>query len=187
MKQWWLLGALAALAYVGVAARTVEGPRLAVVDMSKLVSQHKQSREEQTLIDQWRTTSEKLLEEDAKGYRARVAELDQFKPGSDAFAAKSKDLRLQKARLELEQDSLREEFERKMARSLCESHARVATATKTYLETHDLDVVLQFASGAVKGVKSSEVIPEIVVRTVVAYRGTVDATDAVLAILDAGK
>lgn len=187
MKRWWLLGALAALLYVGSAARTFEGPRIAVVDMSRLVSQHKQSREEQTLIQQWKDTSEKLLSEEAKKYSAEVAELDQFKPGSDAWAEKGKELRKKKAQLEVERDTLSDEFERRMARALSEAHTRVGAAARIYLEQHDLDAVLQHTPGAVKGSKSSDVIPEIVVRTVVAHRGTIDATDAVLAILDAGK
>ena len=187
MKKWWLPGALVGMALAGMAARTVEGPRIAVIDMSRLVSQHKQSREEQSLINQLLSTNEKLLEEEAKLYSASVAELDQFKPGSDGWSKKSRELKLKKAQLETERDVMRDEFERQMANSLASAHGRVVAASRTYLETHDLDAVLQYASQPVKGGKSSEVIPEIVVRSVVAYRGTVDATDAVLAILDAGK
>ncbi len=187
MKRWWLLGALAALLWVGGAARSFEGPRIAVVDMSRLVSQHKKSREEQSLIAQWRDTSEKLLAEEAKKYSAEVATLDQFQPGSDKWAEKSKELRHRKAQLEVDRDMIGDEFERRMARALSEAHARVSTAAKVYLDTHDLDAVLQHSPGPVKGNKSSDVIPEIVVRTVVAHRGTIDATDAVLAILDAAK
>ena len=192
MRTWWRSGAIAAAAMAGlvfaaVAAGRYEGPRIAVVDMSKLVSQHKASRDEQALIDQWQQASQQLLDEKAKEYRAQVAELDQFKQGSDGYLKKSRELRLKKFELEQEQETLIDERERRIARSLCDSHARVAAATKTYLESRDLDAVLQYASGPVKGSKSSEVIPEIVVRNVVAFRGTVDATDAVLAILEAQK
>jgi Skp family chaperone for outer membrane proteins len=192
MRKQGLCGAVATavvagLTFASVAAGRYEGPRIAVVDMSKLVSQHKASRDEQALIDQWQQASQQLLDEKAKEYRAQVAELDQFKQGSDGYHKKSRELRLKKFELEQEQESLQEEFGRRVAKSLVDSHARVAAATKTYLESRDLDAVLQYASGAVKGSKSSEVIPEIVVRTVVAYRGTIDATDAVLAILEAQK
>ncbi|MBL8841317.1 MAG: OmpH family outer membrane protein [Planctomycetes bacterium] len=184
----WIVGAaLAALVVVGGAARTFEGPRIAVVDMSRLVSTHKKSRDEQALIDQWRAANQQLLDERAKEYRAQVAELDSLQPGSDGYLKKGKELRVRKFELEAEQDSLQDEFERRVARSLSDGHARVAAACKTYLESRDLDAVLQYASSPVKGTKSSEVIPEIVVRSVVAFRGSVDATDAVLAILDAGK
>ncbi|MBM4014191.1 MAG: OmpH family outer membrane protein [Planctomycetes bacterium] len=187
MKRFLAVGALAALLWVGGAARTFEGPRIAVIDMSRLVSQHKKSREEQLLISQWRETAEKLLAEEAKKYSAEVATLDQFQPGSDMWAQKSKELRHKKAQLEVDRDMISDEFERKMARALSEAHARVGAGARVYLETHDLDAVLQHSPGPVKGNKSSDVIPEIVVRTVVAHRGTIDATDAVLAILDAGK
>jgi Skp family chaperone for outer membrane proteins len=187
MKAWWMGCALVAVAAIGTAARNFEGPRIAVVDMSRLVSQHKKSREEQVLISQWRDAAEKLLGEEAKRYSADVATLDQFTPGSDKWAEKSKELRHRKAQLEVDRDTIGDEFERRMARALTEAHGRVAAATKVYLETHDLDAVLQHSPGPVKGSKSSDVIPEIVVRTVVAHRGTIDATDAVLAILDAGK
>ncbi len=187
MKQWLIGAALVAVVVVAGAAARFEGPRIAVVDMSRLVSTHKQSRDEQSLIDQWRTANQTLLDERAKEYRAQLAELDQLKPGSDGYLKKSKELRVKKFELEAEQDSLQDDFERKVARSLSDGHARVAAACKTFLESRDLDAVLQYAASPVKGTKSSDVIPEIVVRTVVAYRGTIDATDAVLAILDAGK
>lgn len=185
--KWWIGAALVAAMVAGGAARRPEGPRVAVVDMSRLVSTHKASRQEQELIEQWRETSQKLLEEKAKAYQAQVAELDQFKPGSEKHVQRSMELRVRKFELEQEQAMLQDEFERRVARSLADGHARVAVACKTYLETHDLDAVLQYAANPVKGTKSSEVIPEIVVRSVVAWRGSVDATDAVLAILDAAK
>jgi len=192
MTKWWKCGAvataaLAGFAFASVAASRYEGPRIAVIDMSKLVSQHKASRDEQTLIDQWQTASQQLLDEKAKEYKSHVAELDLLKAGSDAYLKKTKELRVEKFQLEQEQESLQDEFGRRVAKSLADSHARVTAATKTYLESRDLDAVLQFASTPVKGSKSSEVIPEIVVRNVVAYRGAIDATDAVLAILDASK
>lgn len=187
MRKVVMAGALLLAAMVGGAASRYEGPRIAVVDMSRLMSQQRQSRDEQALIDQWRDANQKLLDEKANAYRAQVAELDQFKPGSDGWLKKSKELKVQKSALEIEQDSLQDEFDRKVAKSLADAHARVTAATRSYLEAHDLDAVLQYASQPVKGSKGSDVVPEIVVRTVVAWRGTVDATDAVLAILDGGK
>jgi Skp family chaperone for outer membrane proteins len=192
MRKWWMQGAVATTVVAGlalgsVAAGRYEGPRIAVVDMSRLVSQHKASRDEQALIDQWQQATQQLLDEKAKEYRAQVAELDQFKQGSDGYLKKSKELRLKKFELEQEQESLQDEFGRRVAKSLVDSHARVAAASKTYLESRDLDAVLQYASGPVKGSKSSEVIPEIVVRNVVAFRGAIDATDAILALLEAQK
>jgi Skp family chaperone for outer membrane proteins len=186
MKRFVMAGAVVAAA-LGLAERKAEGSRIVVVDMSRLVSQHRQSRDEQQLIEQWKDATEKLHDESVKKYRAQVDELDQFKPGSDEHRKRSNELRVRKFELENEANSLGEEFQLRVAKSLSDSHARVAAACRTYLEANDLDAVLQYASTPVGGTKSSEVIPEIVVRTVVAYRKTSDATDAILAILDAGK
>ncbi len=185
MKTRYVLAAAAAALLLG--ARAAEGPRIAVVDMSRLVSQHRQSRDEQQLIEQWRDASRRLLDEREKEYMAQKGELDQYKEGSDEFRRKTKELRVKKFEIENEANSLEEEFQRRVARSLADAHARVAAACRTYLDANDLDAVLQYAASPAGGSKPSEVIPEIVVRTVVAYRKATDATDAVLAILDAGK
>ncbi len=187
MKGWMMGGALAVAMVVGAASRTVEGPRIAVVDLSRLVSQHRDSKEAIHLIDQWFTTNKSLMDERLKGYKANVAELDSYKPGSDEFMTKTRALRIQKASLEAEQEALQDEYERRVGRSLADAHAHVVAACNTYLESRDLDAVFQFNSNPVPGATRGEVIPEIVVRTLVAHRKTIDATDAVLAILDAGK
>jgi Skp family chaperone for outer membrane proteins len=186
MKRFVIAGAVV-VAALGVAARRAEPSKVVYVDMSRLVSEHRQSREEQQAIRQWYDTSQKLLDEKQKQYKERVGELDQFAEDSDDYRSRAKDLKIQKFTLESEFNSLQEEFKRKVAHSIAESHARVVGACKTYLDANDLDGVLQYASTPVGGSSNSEVIPEIVVRTVVAHRKSLDVSDAILAILDAGK
>jgi len=186
MNRFLIAGAITAAA-LGLAARGAPTPRVAVVDMSRLVGQNRQSREEQLLIQQWYETSMKLLDESQRKYKEQVDELDQFKTGSDEYRKRSKELRVRKFELETEYTAINDEHERRIGRSIADSHGRVVAACRTYLESADLDLVLQYASSPVNGAKSAEVIPEIVVRNVVAHRKALDATDAVLAILDAGK
>lgn len=186
MKNFVIAGAVVAAA-LGLGARRVEGPRVAVVDMSRLMKEHRQSKDEQALIEQWRATNQKLLDTRQSDYKHQVEELDQFKEGSDEYRKRGKDLRVKKFELENEAKSLQEEFEQRIGRSMAAAHGRVMKACQTYLEANDLEAMMQYASSPVSGEKSSEVIPEIVVRTVVAHRKSVDATDAVLAILDAAK
>jgi Skp family chaperone for outer membrane proteins len=183
----FLAAATGAAAVLALAARPAESPHIVFVDMSKLVSEHRQSREEQQLIQQWQEATEKLLDERQKSYNQEVSELDQFRPDSDEWRRKSRELRVKKFELEADVSAYKEERERRVARSISDSHARVVDASRKYLEASDLDAILQYASSPVSGANRSEVIPEIVVRTVVAHRKTMDATDAVLAILDGGK
>ena len=179
--------ALLAAASAAVAFRSAEGPKLAVIDMSRLVSQHKQSRDEQALIDQWRAVNRGLIDEREKAYKAEVATLDQFKEGSEEYLKKARALKIMKFELENDVDGLNDEFEGRVARSIADAHARVVAACRAYAEAHDLDAILQFANSPVSGRKSSDVIPEIVVRTVVAHKKSIDVSDGVLAILDSGK
>ena len=183
MNRFVVAGALLVGA-LGLAARRAESPKIAYVDMSRLVSEHRLSRDEQQTIKTWYDTGKKLLEEKQKQYRDHVAELDQFTEGSDQYRDKAKQLKIEKFVLEGEFDSLNDDFKRRVAKSIADSHGRVVEACRTYLATHDLDAVLQYASSPVGGSTSSEVIPEIVVRTVVAYRKTLDVTDDILKILD---
>ncbi len=177
--------ALLLFAYVSVGFRPAEGPKVAFIDMSKLVSQHKQSQAEQTLIQQWHDAMRKLLEADDKNLQSMRGTLDTFKPGTDEWKKQQQDIKLEEFKLSQKAKGLDEEFDAKVARSLIDAHSRVAAACKTYLEGHDLDAILQFTSGAVSGNTRNEVIPEIVVRSVVAHRAALDITDAILAILDA--
>jgi len=177
--------AIAAVAFVSVAFRFPEGPRIAVIDMSRLVSQHRASQAEQQLIQQWKDASEKLLDKMESEFKAEQGTLDQFKQGSDEYRKKQKELKVQEFKLNQEAKALSEEFDARVARSLSDAHARVAKASKSYLESHDLDVILQYTSNPVGGATRGEVIPEIVVRAVVAYRDALDVSDGVLAVLDA--
>jgi Skp family chaperone for outer membrane proteins len=186
MNKVVLLGA-ATVALVALAARRVEPPRIAVIDMSRLVRDHVQSKSELEMLEQWKDATEKLLDERQKAYNAEVDGLEQFKPDSEEARRKAHELRVKKFDLEQQVNAYKEDRERRRAKAIADSHARVVAACRTYLDTHDLDAVLQFASTPVSGMTSNEVIPEIVVRTVVAYRKTIDVTDAVLAILDAQK
>jgi Skp family chaperone for outer membrane proteins len=182
-----LVAALALVAFVSVAFRPCEGPKVAIVDMSTLVSKHKQSQADQNFIQQWKEASQKKLEEMDRNYKEQVGAREQLKPDSDDYRARTKELKLLKFKLDQEAQALNDEFEARVARSLSEAHARVVAACKGYLESHDLDLIVQHESSPVRGNTSSAVIPEIVVRTVVAYRGTLDITDGVLAVLDAAK
>lgn len=186
MSKYVIAGALV-VAALGLAARRVEPQRIAVVDISRLVAEHKKSREEQKLIDEWKVAKQQQLDDMQQRLKDKIAEIEQFKPDSDEARRRTRELKVEKYAYESEANSLGEEAERRIARSLCESHARVAAACKVYLETSDLDVILQYAPSPVEGTKRSEVIPEIVVRTVVAYKKPIDATNAVLEILDAAK
>lgn len=177
--------ALLLFAYVSVGFAPAEGPKIAFIDMSKLVSQHKQSQAEQTLIQQWHDAMRKLLEADDKNLQTMRGTLDTFKAGTDEWKKQQQDIKLEEFKLSQKAKGLDEEFDAKVARSLIDAHARVVAACKTYLEGHDLDAILQFTSGAVSGNTRNEVIPEIVVRSVVAHRTALEVTDAILAILDA--
>ena len=183
MKRFVVAGALV-VAALAVAARRAESPKVVYVDMSRLVSEHRQSREEQQTIKTWYDTSKKLLEEKQKQYQDHVSELDQFAEGSEQFMAKAGELKVEKYRLENEFSALGDQFKRKVAKSIADSHGRVVEACRTYLQANDLDAVLPYASTPVGGNSSSEVIPEIVVRTVVAHRKTLDVSDDILKILD---
>jgi Skp family chaperone for outer membrane proteins len=180
-----LLAALAFTAFVSLSFRPYEGPKVAVVDMSTLVSKNKQSQAEQTVIQQWMDASQKKLELMDKEMKEQAAGREQLKPDSDDYRAKTKQLKNLKAQLDVEASALKEERELRIAKSLSDSHARVVAACKSYLETHDLDLIVQHESSPVRGNTSDQVIPEIVVRTVVAYRGTLDVTEGVLTLLDA--
>jgi Skp family chaperone for outer membrane proteins len=182
-----ILAGAALVAALGVAARRVEGPRIAVVDMSRLVSSHKQSREEQQFIEQWRDTMKKLLDEKDKDYRAVQAELDQFKEGSEEWKKKVKEVKVRKSELQIEAASLDEDLQNRIGTSLKNSYARAVAACKAYQEANDLDAVLQYSDAPIDGTKREEIIPSIMVRPVVSHRKTLDVTDAVLAILDAAK
>jgi Skp family chaperone for outer membrane proteins len=179
------VAALLLVAYVSVAFRPCEGPRIAIVDMSALVSKHKASQAEQGLIQQWKDASEKLLDRMDKDYKEQAGARDQLKPDSDDYRKKTKELQLMKFKLDQEAAALRDEFEARVAKSLADSYARVAVACKSYLDSHDLDVVAQYLASPVRGSKVNEVMPDIMLRSIVAYRGTLDVTDGVLAILDA--
>ena len=83
-----LVPALLLFAYVSVGFRPSDAPKIAFIDMSKLVSQHKQSQAEQTLIQQWHDAMRKLLEADDKNSpRARRRDLQ---AGSDGGSGSSK-------------------------------------------------------------------------------------------------
>lgn len=180
-----LPAALLLIAFVSVGLRPCEGPKVAVVDMSTLVSKNKQSQAEQQLIQQWKDASQKLLEKLDKDLKEAAAARDALKSDSDEYRSKTIELKQLKANFDIRAASLKDEFEQRVARSLSDSHARVVAACKTYLEGHDLDLIVQHESSPVRGNTSDQVIPEIVVRTVVAYRGTLDVTEGVLAIVDA--
>lgn len=177
--------ALALLLIAGVSFRPYEGPKIAVVDMSALVSKNKQSQAEQQLIQQWMDASQKLLERMDKDLKDQMAARDQLKPDSDDYRKKTKELKQLKSNLDLEASSLKEEQEARIARMLSDCHARVVAACKSYLDGHDLDLIVQHESAPVRGINSNQVIQDIVVRSVVSYRGTLDVTEGVLAILDA--
>ena len=197
MKKFVMVGALAAgalgmAAYrleptPNVAATRLDPPRIAVVDMARLVSQTKRSKDEQALIIQWRDAKRQMLEETDKRLRLQKAELDAYRAGSEEHHAKSLELRIEGMKLENEAKWLDEETQRKLAKSISEAHARVTAAAQSYLESHDLDAVLQYSSTPVDGDVAGGVISEVVVRCVVAHRKAVDVTDAVLEILEAAK
>jgi Skp family chaperone for outer membrane proteins len=180
-----LTPALLLIAFVSVGFRPADGPKVAFIDMSKLVSQHKQSQAEQTLIQQWHDAMRKLLEADDKNLQSMRGTLETFKPGSDEWKKQQQDIKLEEFKLSQKAKGLDEEFDAKVARSLIDAHARVVAACKTYLEGHDLDMILQFTSGPVAGNTRNEVIPEIVVRSCVAHRAALDVSDSILALLDA--
>ena len=180
-----VIAALALVAFASLSFRPYEGPKVAIVDMSTLVSKNKQSQAEQTVIQQWMDASQKLLERMDKDMKEQAAAREQLKPDSDDYRNKTTELKQLKANLDIRASALKDERESRIARSLSDSHARVVAACKSYLETHDLDLIVQHESSPVRGSTSDQVIPEIVVRTVVAYRGTLDVTEGVLAILDA--
>ncbi|HET6163560.1 MAG TPA: OmpH family outer membrane protein [Planctomycetota bacterium] len=179
-----LVPALLLFAYVSVGFRPSDATKIAFIDMSKLVSQHKQSQAEQTLIQQWHDAMRKLLEADDKNLSALRGTLETFKTGSEEWKRQQQEIKLEEFKLTQKAKGLDEEFDAKVARSLIDAHARVAAACKTYLEGHDLDLILQFTSGPVSGNTRNEVIPEIVVRSVVSHRAALDVTDAILGILD---
>ena len=47
-----------------------------------------------------------------------------------------------KFKLDQEAAALRDEYEARIAKSLADSYARVAVGCKSYLDSHDLDVVV---------------------------------------------
>ncbi len=179
------LALILAAAVASVAVRPSDTPKVAFVDMSKLVSQNQKSQAEQSLIKDWKEASDKLLEKMGKDFKAAQDALDQFKPGSDDFRKKVAELKVEEFKLNQQQKSLNEELEVRISHSLADAHARVVVACRTYLKSHDIDAILQYTSTPVAGNTRSEVFPDIVVRSVVAYRDTLDVTDAVLAVLDA--
>jgi Skp family chaperone for outer membrane proteins len=181
MKRFVL--AAAAVAFVSVAFRPADGPRIAVVDMSKLISQNHQSQAEQALIKDWKDASEKLLDKLDKDFKTSQGALDQFKPGSDDYRKKQMELEVENFKLKQQAKALNDELNSRVSASLVDAHARVTKACKEYLAAHDLDVILQYTSTPVGGASPNEVYPDIVVRAVVAYRDALDVTDAVLALL----
>jgi Skp family chaperone for outer membrane proteins len=150
-----LVPALLLFAYVSVGFRPSDAPKIAFIDMSKLVSQHKQSQAEQTLIQQWHDAMRKLLEADDKNLSAMRGTLETFKAGSDEWKRQQQEIKLEEFKLTQKAKGLDEEFDAKVARSLIDAHARVAAACKTYLEGHDLDLILQFTSGPVSGTRAT--------------------------------
>lgn len=180
-----LPAALALLLFVGVSFRPCEGPRVAVVQMSTLVSKNRTSQAEQALLQQWIDASQKLLEKIDKDMKDTMAARDQLKPDSDDYRAKTTDLKQLKANFDVRAASLKEERDARIGRMLADAHARITAACKSYLEGHDLDLILQYESTPVHGTTGDQAFQEIVVRSVVAYRATLDVTEGVLAILDA--
>lgn len=180
----WSTPALLLLAYVSVGFKPADTPKIAFIDMSKLVTQNKQSLAELALIQQWHDAMRKLLEADDKNLQSMRGTLETFKAGTDEWKKQQQDIKLEEFKLNQKAKGFDEESDAKMARSLIDAHSRVSAACKTYLEGHDLDAIVQFASGAINGNTRNEVIPEVVVRSVVAHRAALDVTDAILAILD---
>lgn len=178
---------LGAAATAIAAARPVEGPRFAAIDIQRLVSKNAKIKEAQQLVDQWFKANQKLLDERSKAFMTEKAELDSFAAGSQAWLDKSRELRVKKAGLEADQAALQDELEFRVAKAFSDSHTRVSAACAKYMESRELDGILQFNDSPVSGTRSGDVFNEIVARTVVSHRKSIDVTDAILAILDAEK
>ena len=162
-------------------------PRIMFVDVSRLVSEHRQSRAEQTQIDEWYKTNLHQLEDGKRMHEQMKQEMDQYKEESDEYRQKAVELKVKEFELQTKYDSLQKEVRRRIGKSIAASYGRVTSACGKYLESTGFDAVLQYASSPVDSARDVDVSPQIAVRTVVVSKTVLDATDAVLAILDSQK
>lgn len=184
MRKRLVAGALVAAGLALAARSTPDAPKVACVDMWRLMREAKQSRREQDLIKEWQDANQKLLDEKQKQLKEHDAERDPLKPQSDEWLEKTKQLKIEKLTFDADLEALDEQFSRRGTKALRDAFTRATAACSMYLEQHDLDAIVQYTSAPVGGRKVDEALNDVATRTLVAYKKTLDVTDQVLAILD---
>ncbi len=170
----------------GAASSTLrqDPPRIATVDLPRVIREHELSKRDYEEIDHWKKGTEKMLEEQGKELKRRQDALENMDPANEEYRKELDSIKVEGYRLKVQEESLTKELERKTAQALSQAHRRAVEACKKHLDDHGLEAVFQVNPAPVGGKNREEVVNEIVLRELVTHRADVDITEAVLAILN---
>lgn len=160
------------------------GSRYAFVDMARLIREHDESSADQTAVSQWNNETLRGLEAKSAELAAQLTELEAFEPGSPDHQRATQSLDVERFRLKVKQEAHSREFDTRLRAALERSHARVVAACNRYREEHGLGAVLQVQAHSVQAQSREELVSEILMRAVVAYDPALDATDAIMELLN---
>lgn len=183
---WTVLG-LPLAAALGSRATTDDtgGLNVAVVDVGRLIKEHKRYFEDEQGIETWRAGMQSQLDEGTTELEGLRAEIETFRPGTNEFRELLDRLEMGEFRLKRQLDRLNEELTSRRAQALADAYQRVADACAALRAERGLDVVFQCNPHPVSGPSRDVVAADIVPRNVVTWSDQLDITEDVLSILNA--
>jgi Skp family chaperone for outer membrane proteins len=188
----WFLGialvAVTALAVTyGIRAqgRNFTPPRIAFVDVGKVLEKYDRVLDSEQAIEKKRLQLRDHFEGRKADLERKVADLDLLSPGSPEYAKQREELEIERARLQWHAKHEEMLLGKSARDEMASIYKQIQDAVERYAKASGLDAVLVVARGDVEGNSIQEVQINIVVRPVLYCTEELDVTKAVTDILNA--
>ena len=184
-----LIGVLAIVCFAGNVFFPVEtvvgqGTRIAVVDISRIFREHPRLAQ---LRDEFRRESEALqahLQSERNNLRKMAEQLKQFKPGTDAYRTKEKELAGTQANLEVQLQLKGKDMREREAKIQYQTYMEIVNLVARFCQRNGLTMVLRYQSKPIDP-DDMRSIQAGFNRTVI-YQSKLDITDHIIAELQRG-
>jgi Skp family chaperone for outer membrane proteins len=181
----WLAAGLALMASFAVTRPALAGPDVAVVDMTRLMNEHPESRELDKRLKRAQEDAQAQATEQEERLRALSLEIQRLPAEDPERLAKQKQYEMQRMTAEFGFKWAQQQALRAYATSLEGLYASVVTQVDRYARENGIKVVLQRRMDEPKATSPDDFFLRQRLRVVVWHDAATDITDEVLALLKA--